>query len=161
MRMYQGPLPAPGRIPVRPRRRAGCYYQGVGRGHHPPLAWLPPLHDPNSPQSPSPHHEPESPQSPLNPLQSPTDNHYYESQSPYSPQSPPDPRHNESRKRNNNHYQEVFSNNNNLQSTRNNNTTNKGIQGGFSKFNCTKIGNIFMGMVYACFIFGQFTLINC
>ena len=40
--MYQGPLPVAGRLPVRPRRRAGSY-QGIGRGHHPPLAWLPPL----------------------------------------------------------------------------------------------------------------------
>ena len=42
MRMYQGPLPAPGRLAMRPRRRGGSYH-GVGRGHHPPLAWLPPL----------------------------------------------------------------------------------------------------------------------
>ncbi|KAF2365309.1 Transcription factor AF4/FMR2 [Trinorchestia longiramus] len=42
MRMYQGPPPAPGRLSIRPRRR-GISYREIGRGHHPPLAWLPPI----------------------------------------------------------------------------------------------------------------------
>lgn len=42
MRMYQGPLPLHGRLPARPRRRTSSY-RGLERGHHPPLAWLPPL----------------------------------------------------------------------------------------------------------------------
>lgn len=63
--MYQGPLPAPGRLPIRPRRR-GSSYQGVGRGHHPPLAWLPPLARAQQQSSPA-----NTQHSPL-PTQSPT-----------------------------------------------------------------------------------------